>query len=231
MKDPTVTPSLMFAMPCREEVRAAVVGDLFLCMLQGTLDFQRRHPGGSVTYHFQRRMHVVEARTMAVRDALERSMDWILWLDDDMAPPRDLLDRLLATGKDFVSAVAYQREPPFRPCVQRMVDDRGEPFDPEPGSGPVRADLAGFACMLTGRRVLEDVWKKTDGRPFASRMGLGEDLYFCLQARACGHELWVVPELVVGHVTDVVIGREQREAWLAQERGAGSMDGAGGRGA
>jgi GT2 family glycosyltransferase len=207
---------LMIALPSRDVVRASVLSHLFLCMLNGAFYWKRRHGGDTpITYFFQARSHIVEARTLAVEHAREADIDWILWLDDDMAPPADLLERLHMTGKRFVGAVAYKREPPHEPCVQRFVGDhtqiRGEFFDPDPSLPVVEADGTGFACLLMHRSVWEAVWERTEGRPFQYRVGMGEDIYFCMRAKEAGVQLYVVPSCVVGHVTDVVIGREHRE--------------------
>ena len=82
----------------------------------------------------------------------------------------------------------------------------------------VEADATGFACLLMHRSVWEAVCDRTQGRPFAYRMGMGEDVYFCAQACAAGVQLFIVPNLVVGHATDVVIVREHRLHALATLR-------------
>ena len=203
---------LMIAMPSRDVVRSSALSHLVLCMLQAAFYWKRtQHGDAPITYFFQSRVHVVEARTLAVEHAHENDVDWILWLDDDMAPPPDLLERLFETGKQFVGAVAYKRDPPHEPCIYKIVEKTTEHIDPNPESGTViEADATGFACLLMHRSVWEAVCQRTEGRPFTYRMGMGEDVYFCLQARAAGVQLYIVPDLVVGHVTDVAIGREHR---------------------
>ena len=210
---------LMIAMPSRDAVRSSVLSHLVLCMLHAAFYWKRRTSGDApITYFFQARSHIVEARTLAVEHARANEVDWILWLDDDMAPPPELLERLHATGKSFVGALAFKRDPPHEPCVHRIVENRAEFFDPDPNEPIVEADATGFACLLMHRTVWDTVWDRTDGRPFAYRTGMGEDVYFCAQARAAGVQLFIVPDLVVGHVTDVVIGREHRLHALATHR-------------
>lgn len=203
---------LMIAMPSRDVIRSAAFSHLVLCMLHAAFYWKRRHAGDApITYFFQSRAHVVEARTLAVEHARNAGVDWILWLDDDMAPPADLLERLFESGKTFVGAVAHKRDPPHEPCVYRIREGRAEHLEPGPDSPPLlEADATGFACLLMHRSVWEAVWTKTEGRPFAYRIGMGEDVYFCAHAAALGIQLYIVSDLVVGHVTDVVVGREHR---------------------
>lgn len=212
-------PSLMIAMPCRAEIRAAVFPALLQCIISATSYWHRRFGDAMVTTQILPRTHVVTARNLIAAEARAGGIDWVLWLDDDMAPPADLLERLHGTARPFVGAVAYRREPPFQPCVARIVENRAEPFDPEPGpDGPVvPADLTGFACVLTHRSVLDAVWQRTDGRPFALVGDVGEDFHFCLQARKAGIQLHILSDCVVGHAGDLIVGREHRLAALAAE--------------
>jgi GT2 family glycosyltransferase len=214
----------MIALPCRAEIRAAVISDLFLAMMNGAFYWRQQHgPDAEVTFFVQARAHIVEARTMALDHARAHGVDWILFIDDDMAPPPDLLPRLAASGKEFVSGLAYRRDPPHEPCVYRVEDGRGIPLDLEATDDPVAVDATGFACLLMHRSVWEAVHDLTDGRPFQYRVGLGEDAYFCNRAREAGIQLWVVPSLIVGHLADVVIGSEHRRRALELSRAGGSL--------
>jgi len=208
-------PHLLVAMPCRGEIRSCVVADLLGCMLHAASYWQRLHGDQAiVSFSVHPRAHVVVARNEIVKEALELGAHWVLWLDDDMKPCADLAQRLLETGCEFVGAVAYKREPPFEPCVARLEDGKAVPFDPDPDAGLVAADLTGFACVLTHRRVLELVSARTEGRPFQGKDGVGEDWFFCAHARAAGVQLHIVADAVVGHLTDHVVGRADRLAFI-----------------
>lgn len=210
-------PHLLIAIPCRSEIRSSVFLDLVGCILQAACYWYRKHGEDAVvSFSVQPRAHVVAARNAAVEQALSTGVDWVLWLDDDMTPPHNLAELLVETGRDFVGAVAYRRDPPYLPCVGRIEGDKIVHFDPDPKDGLVRADVTGFACVLTHRRVLEAVCARTDGRPFAWRgdAGIGEDYYFCLHAREAGVELHILSDVVVGHSTDIVIDRSHRLAYL-----------------
>lgn len=207
---------LMIAMPCRSEIRSCVFPDLLGCMLQAASYWHRIHGEGAlVTYSIHPRAHVVTARNAAAQQALETGASWVLWVDDDMSPPHDLMEVLHRTGCDFVGALAYRREPPHEPCVARFEDQVARFFDPDPTQALVDADLTGFACLLTQRRVIEAVHERTAGRPFQLRADVGEDFFFCVHAREAGFRLKIVPTVVVGHATDLIVGRDQRAPFLA----------------
>lgn len=219
-------PHLLVAMPCRGEIRSCVVGDLIGCILCAASYWREVHgEHAPVSISVHPRAHVVVARNAIAAEARELGADWVLFLDDDMKVPHDLGPRLLETRCEFVAAVAYKREPPYEPCVARFVDGKAVPFDPEPADGLVTADLTGFACTLVHRRVLDLVWARTNGRPFQGRDGVGEDWFFCAHAREAGVQLHIVADLVVGHVTDHVVGRADRLPFLRTRERSG-MDAA-----
>jgi glycosyltransferase involved in cell wall biosynthesis len=212
-----VSPQLVIGMPCRAEIRASVFPQLLQCIIQAGAYWHRRYGDALVSTQIMARTHVVTARNAIVAEARELEAEWILWLDDDMSPPPDLLERLHSTGEPFVGAVAYKREPPYQPCVFRLDELKAVPFDPEPEAGLVDADLTGFACILTHRSVYDAVWDRTDGHPFALQgKNCGEDFYFCLQARKAGFQLRILADCTVGHAGDLIVGREHRLAALAQ---------------
>ena len=209
------SPDLLIALPCRAEIKAVVFSELVSCLLHGAMYWASRFPGSGYRVQTFTRAHVVEVRNAAVEIARSENFEWVLWLDDDMAPGHDLLERLHATGKDFVGAVAYKRIPPYEPCVARLTDGKMQYWDPDPDLPIAEVDLTGFACVLTRRTVLDAVYEATDGQPFQMRGAMAEDAFFCQQARKLGIPIHVVPSIVVGHAGDVIIGREHRLGALA----------------
>jgi hypothetical protein len=216
--------NLMVAIPCRGEIRAIVFSDLVSALMHGASYWSQRHPGGSFHVETYYRAHVVEARNTAYETARKNEVEWVLWLDDDMAPPFDLLAKLHGTGERFVGGMAYRRTYPHEPCVARYVGDVPEFFDPDPDAAIVKADLTGFACLLTHISVLDAVAESAGGTPFQMRPGLAEDHFFCYHARKLGLRLHIVPGAMVGHAGDVVVTRQHRQAALAERRAENSGD-------
>lgn len=214
----------MVAIPCRNEIRSVVFADLISCLLHGAVYWSKRHPGGAFHVHTYARAHVVEARNSAYETALETGADWVLWLDDDMAPPADLLERLHGAGKKFVGALAHRRAPPYEPCVARLLDGKVQFFDPDPTAEIIEADLTGFACILTHVSVLRAAADAVDGPPFSMRPGLAEDFFFCQAARKAGVQLHILPGCDVGHAGDLVVRSQHRRAALNELAGRGPVE-------
>lgn len=154
---------------------------------------------------------VYEAREKAVEMLLsEPRFDAIMFLDSDMAPDADLIDRLVAHDKDIVSAMAFKRTEPYEPCFFKSIDvDNGVEFytDYPKYTPPFTKDPllkvagVGMACCLIKRQVFEKM-----PRPlFHPLTTLGEDLAFCKRATEAGFEIFVDTSITCKHVTMIPI--------------------------
>lgn len=157
---------------------------------------------------------VYEAREMCAEAMIEGDYDWLLFLDSDMAPRPDLIQRLLAHDKDIVSAMAFKRVPPYSPCFYPKVDyiPAGEVGGPAvklfqaddwtKGLGEIEG--VGMACTL----IRKGVFEKVPAPRFMPMPVLAEDLGFCLRARRAGFKIYVdttqvVPHVATEEITDV----------------------------
>lgn len=72
--------------------------------------------GGIPVYLFNhRRAMIAASRNEIVRHVLGYPMTHILWVDSDMAPPPDVLRRLIAHDKAIVGCFYNKRKPPYEP--------------------------------------------------------------------------------------------------------------------
>lgn len=94
-------PTLMIAMPCRAEIRAVVFPQLLQCILQAAAYWHRRFGEALVSTQILPRTHVVTARNTIAAEARAIGAEWVLWIDDDMAPGPNLLEQLHSTGEPF----------------------------------------------------------------------------------------------------------------------------------
>ena len=147
------------------------------------------------------------ARNALVDGAIGGGCDWLLMLDDDMVPPPDLVQRLLAHDKDVCGALYFQRGGRYHPVLlTRTLLDTGEmhtaflaqtdPRITQPGLHPV--DIIGGGCMLF--RV--DVFRKLMPPYFEYERVLGTDINICSRFLDAGVQPYVDTTLELGHVRD-----------------------------
>ncbi len=123
--------------------------------------------------------------------------DGVLWTDDDMVPSEIAISQLIATDKDFVSALCFERRPPFKPTFavgsQAKGYNRGQEW---PVDSLMPVDAFGFAFVYTSMALLRAVGPN----PFKG--SLGEDYRFCELAKSKGFLPWVDTGCQVGHLGD-----------------------------
>jgi GT2 family glycosyltransferase len=114
---------------------------------------------------------------------LEHGFDAVLTLDSDMAPPADVLPRLLAREVDVVGVLYRGRQPPYG--IHGRDLDGQVPAPPYTGLREVGWVAGG--CVLIRRHVLEAMGQplREDVRDETGRL-IGHDVWFCLRARELG---------------------------------------------
>lgn len=131
----------------------------------------------------------------------------IFFIDKDVIPPVDAIERLLAHDKDVVVGATpiYKTEP----CWSVMKYDPEETVDnifvPIPyrelPKEPFRAHHFGATTVLIKRHVLETMgypWYQDLFAPGA--LLLGQDLFFTAKAKKFGFELWCDPTIQCEHI-------------------------------
>lgn len=100
------------------------------------------------------------ARNNIVKDFLKSDCEYLWWIDDDIVPPIDVLDRLVSADKDVISAVCFSMRQhndeyfPY-PVTLRLNDNKG--YEIYYGSGVEEVDAVGGACVLVKRNVYESI--------------------------------------------------------------------------
>lgn len=159
---------------------------------------------------------IARSRCEIVRKFLEFDSDWLCWLDTDMVPPADMIDRLLegadvelrpiigalcfAGGRTKIVPTIYTFE-----SVDGLI--QSETQLAYPPDRVIEVGGTGSACVLIHRSVFEKIaaqlgpdhplpWYQdvvVDGKDW------GEDLVFCLRARGAGARVWIDTGVKVGH--------------------------------
>ena len=132
------------------------------------------------------------ARSMPV-DAVRRyaddlPLDGLIWCDSDMLFPKDAFARLVASGKDLVSGVYYQRKPPYWPNIYDFNPEKNgfERIIRYPPNVIAPKGGFGFGICYTSMRLLREMPES----PF--KFGeFSEDLGFCRMAADRGFQPYV----------------------------------------
>jgi hypothetical protein len=142
-----------------------------------------------------------DMRNVLAETAIKLGATHILWLDNDMIFPCDLIERLYQNGKPIVGAGYSQRKNPAKPVAAK---NGYWVYTEEKSSGLERVDYIGMGAMLVETAVydaLEKPWHCV-GWNEAKRNIVGEDVYFCRKAMEVGAETWIDHDLSkeIGHI-------------------------------
>lgn len=155
------------------------------------------------------------------------TVQWLYWLDTDMVPPADIIDRSLEhadpVDHPIVGALCFAggrtKIVPTIYVISNENDDRNvesETMLSYPANTLIEVGGTGSACVMIHRSVFDKIGETmgTD-HPLAWYQDVlidgkdwGEDLVFCLRARAMGARIWIHTGIKVGH----------RKKWTIDER-------------
>ncbi len=144
---------------------------------------------------------IVNSRNILRQKMLDGDYDYFLSLEQDVIPPPDVIERLVAHKKDIVSAVYYSvyylnGEPQIRPLIWKAVPD--EPDKMQFMSTEARQGMqnpqtpqlhaikrCGLGCILISRAVMEKIQFRN--HPEYTTF---DDFMFCEDAEKAGFALF-----------------------------------------
>ena len=195
----------LICVPCMDQVPAQFAQSL-ACL----------EKEGQVAVAFQISSLIYTARNELGKKAIDMGADYVLWLDSDMMFAPDILKKMMARERDFVTGVYYRRVQPFSPVLFDQLDitEEGTTFHNVDVVPEELSEIAacGFGCVLMKTQVLFDVAAIYQDM-FSPIGGCGEDLSFCHRARSIGYKIFVDPQIQCGHVGHHVITKEFYEAY------------------
>jgi hypothetical protein len=156
---------------------------------------------------------VEEARNRAVIQAKKQGADWLLMIDNDIAPPPNFLDVLGQAGPEhrIISLPALQLYHGI-PVPVTMLNLNGQGYSVEPGPGFCEVAQGGGGCLFIHREVMEKVpaplfrWQLNPDGPGV----ISEDYFFCEKARKAGFKVWTHGDFAVTHYHQVDLGEIAR---------------------
>ncbi len=193
--------------------------------VQALMSMRKPCPSMFVTVGRQR---TDKARNYIVQKALESGCTHLLFIDDDNPPTEDTIEKFLEDDKDIVCSPILSRNPNKEGVHDLCIFDK---FTVQEGDGKgitmyksnnkikdnalFRVDGCGMGCTMIKREVLEKLWKKYNGEPFAygdsfytkdpqkmngQRRTMSEDMEFIERATNEGFEVWCDSRIKVPHI-------------------------------
>lgn len=173
--------------------------------------------GAAVT--FARGQSPARNRNMMIAQAIEHDFTHVLFLDDDTAPPKDIITKLLAHDLDMVTGLYFMRSYPHQPIIFDWNDDKGGAvwhLLSEGETGLIPVYTAGLGAALIKTSVFKTM--KELGYTFQTPMGaawitLGElepdhwcdDIAFFKRANKAGFKLFCDLTCISGHAATAVV--------------------------
>ena len=150
---------------------------------------------------------VYKSRTELGEHAVRSKADYVLWLDSDVVFPNTLMADMMKDmeGRDMVTGICHMRKAPFRPAIWKTLrqgltsdENESEEYNDYPEDRIFEVEGCGFAAVMMRTDVLRDVLNRYK-ELFAPLPGYGEDVSFCIRARACGYKIHCDPRIQIGH--------------------------------
>lgn len=161
---------------------------------------------------------VDRARNHLVQKMLEHPMEatHLFFLDADIVPPPDALERLLRAGVPIISGIYRRRLPPHEPMAFKK-DSRGHlrPISMKGSQTPMKGtkspqspevDIVGGGCLLIQRKVFEKIGPPWFTSEWREEGHLSEDFSFCEKARKAGYKILVDWKVLPLHIEPIGIG-------------------------
>ena len=203
------------AIPCRDHINAATTTSLLMTDY-GWL------PKGKAVDRFIIQGGIL---TMQRNEAVQRMTgDWLIFIDDDMVFDTTAVARLVQAREegdfDILGGLCFRRNPPHQPTLyMREGPTEGQyNFLEDWKNDIIEVDATGMAFCIIHKRVfeaiagtpmpkLQDRLKGKPGNFFRWSGAFGEDLQFCIDAKAAGCRIFVDTRIEIGHVAEFIVDK------------------------
>lgn len=153
-----------------------------------------------------------KSRNMIIDQAIENQCTHILFLDDDMIPSGDVLDKLLVHDKDIVTGLYLLRTFPHYPAFFDEAYDNGRCkyfFLNGDASGLTKGVNCGLGCVLIKTEVFKHLEKPYVRLGEIEQDGWCDDVGFFNRCRNAGFEIYCDLDVSVGHMTTITMFPEK----------------------
>ncbi len=124
----------------------------------------------------------------------------ILFVDSDVLPRSNTLEKLLKLDKDIVTGV-YPITTKGGMFWSVTKDDEFKMNIEDLPSNPFKIKYCGFGIVLVKYEVFEKLeWPYWKNEFAPGQITKGEDVYFCDKAREAGYDIWCEPKVKCQHI-------------------------------
>lgn len=184
---------IFIGMPCNRSVKPKTVESIVNMVARGGHEFKIVIATEGYT--------IAENRSYLVAQA--KGYDYLLFIDDDMIFPPDTLEKLLAHKKEIVGVLSFSRmNPPV--CTVEFLDNNLQPSEKE----LFEVKTVGAGVLLIDMMIFNSPVNPMDKPYFSFEIydfgmtKMGEDAWFCRQAKNKGRQIWCDPTIKVKHIGD-----------------------------
>jgi GT2 family glycosyltransferase len=172
------------------------------------------------------KLRLISSRNKILDYALEKDYAYVLMMDADVIPPKNIIKKLLDNDKDIISGIYYNYftidgKQKYRPVVWCHISQeefekikkqtnfpasitheklRRHLTQKEAESGKlIKVKLPSAGCMLIKKKVFEKI--KYGLLDIPKNLSTGDDIYFCKKAEEAGFEIYCNTNIKCKHLT------------------------------
>ena len=197
--------NILISIPTRSSIKIGLLPALF--------DWKDK--GASIA--IETAILIDNARNKSVQTFLSSNKEYLLFVDSDIEPDTNALQTLLDHDKDIITAThnlvyGYDKGQPMiaSGCCTTLTIKEDESFErimTRNNTGLQKVEGAATSFMLIKRKVFDNwkcPWFKIAWNSTYTDF-LGEDYWFCVEARKRGFEVWTDTDLLVKHAKEIVL--------------------------
>lgn len=168
---------------------------------------------GRIPYNENVKIRLAYSRELARKKVLEEGYDYLFCLDQDVVPPKDIIQKLMEHGKYIITGIYYNNYVKLNPNTNeyenrklpvawvkslkdknKLVTIRKDVIE----SGElIKIDSCGTGCILIHREILEKIKFRWED----DKEGV-DDVFFCIDALNLGYEIYADTSVVCEHLVD-----------------------------
>ncbi|RLF77223.1 hypothetical protein DRN39_04615 [Thermococci archaeon] len=169
-------------------------------LLSCLLETQKKKPDIDFVFKITYRTWLPYAHRRIVHFALREKAHYILFVEEDIVPPRDGLLRLLKHNVDCVLGLYWQRSKPYAPVIAKKNERLGvcEPIWEVPPNELIEIDAGGLGFCLLKTEVFKDVSFDS----FHFERDYADDIPFFLALRKKGYKVFCDTSCICQHVQE-----------------------------